>query len=794
SLFNSALFADEDLPYQQEEGCEPESAQNAEYTPTIAAKSITDETSFIKMSEETTVVPTVPISGDGDGGRIQRSASQQESSEDENAEPAIRTVRHSEYVREQLRLVEGAMPATALGTELSKNDDEHKELLTAYMRRFDFDEQPIDFALRQLFREFHLPSESQQIDRVITGFAERYHTCNPGLFFSAETVYAYAYAILLLHTDAHNPRVRNKMTKVQFTAHAKLLDDSTGDEQNEMFDEILDIIYDNVTMVKFEYAPVSGSADTLTGSRSSGDRPETRSGADQSPGISGWLRRMFAPASSVGVAAKPSLSPQDIPSKEQYSYTTVGRRRVGSISGLNGPPSSWSGSQQQLVSRPSTAHGTLSRSTTGFMDGNAESARANFAAAGTLPCGRASTTGPSASTPTLAPIKTSFSQPCGSPTSDFKGSNSPAPYTPQQSEGSLATREVLRADAARPFKSSPLAGSTARRGQVLGSPESDVLSPRDSESPDSPRNLGFSSSFVASDIVAPAQPVVESIRLKGVKSHVKRRVSLRRGRPLSGIIYQAPTVAPERQAEHSVPSSPLTPGALDGSALLRVDMAGHVTRKMERLDHGRRGFVRRWKGFWMVLSGSRLYMFRASDGGHNDSPDPTGRAAMTIQTITSLRNGVAIVDSAYKKYPHVFRILADDGSEMLVKAADDDAVAEWMARINCAAAFKSMDVERRSPILPGADQSRTLKLENRLESLDERLNAIDDRLEHSLRLFKQLASMVPLTRQGRAKTVQYAGVVRQRLKELYLDEQRLTCYKDVLELDLAIEYELAQED
>ncbi|KAJ2269024.1 hypothetical protein EV176_004750, partial [Coemansia sp. RSA 451] len=634
SLFNSALFADEDLPYQQGSR-ESETAQHAEYTPTIAAKSLPDDKPFVKMSKETTVVLTEPMAArscsdlgppdesDGNSIRAQYTESQRVYSEhgDPEAEPNTRTVRHSVYVREQLRLVEGATPATALGTELSKNDDEHKELLMAYMQRFDFDEQPIDFALRQLFREFHLPSESQQIDRVITSFAERYHECNPGLFFSAETVYAYAFAILLLHTDAHNPRVRHKMTKTQFTAHAKLLDESATDDHNEMFDEILDIIYENVTMVKFEYAPSGDSADTLVGLRSSGDRLDSRaamhvgsavleSAKDQSPGISGWLRRMFAPASSVVIAAKPRLSPQEIPSKEQYSYTAVGRRRVGSISGLNGSPYGPAGSQQLLTLRPSTAHDTFSRTSATFMSGAQESGRPELMTSATLPCGRANTSGPSASTPMLSPIKISFSQPCESPASE----DSSASYTAQQSEGFVTTHEMLRASAARPFKSSPLAGGMVGHGHVLGSPDSDCLSLREPESPDSPRVLGLSSCFTASDIATPTQPIVESIRLKGIKNHVKRRVSLRRGRPLSGIIYQASSSLPVQQTEHSSPVSPLTPSALDGSALLRVDMAGHVSRKMERLDHGRRGFVRRWKGFWMVLSGSRLYMFRSSDG------------------------------------------------------------------------------------------------------------------------------------------------------------------------------------
>ncbi|KAJ2894910.1 hypothetical protein IWW38_002445 [Coemansia aciculifera] len=183
----------------------------------------------------------------------------------------------------------------------------------------------------------------------------------------------------------------------------------------------------------------------------------------------------------------------------------------------------------------------------------------------------------------------------------------------------------------------------------------------------------------------------------------------------------------------------------------------------------------------MVLSGSRLYFFRSNDS----------QPALSIQTIVPLRAGVAIVDAAYKKYPHVFRILAGDGSQVLIKAPDDDAVAEWMARINCAAAFKTTEVERRTDGSQPESKQRVQLLEEKLAALDEDLNAIDDRLERSLRLFKQLVAMVPLTRHGRTKAVQYASATRERLKELYMSEQRLTCYKDVLELDLNIEYEIS---
>ncbi|KAJ2082456.1 hypothetical protein H4R24_001555 [Coemansia sp. RSA 988] len=912
SLYGSGLFADDDLPYQQETyAAEPvlkqqqqqhhqdedderqqeppqESHQRGGYTPTIAASSISEDKLCIPMSMETEVVPTVAAesrrtsslelsglsstssysndalrnndssvdratagSNDDIRGRPASALADEavhmgrESSELDGINPRAsavdRGVRHSVYVRDQLRKVEGSTPATKLGVELSKGGQEHKELLDAYLMRFDFCDQPVDFALRQLFREFQLPSESQQIDRIVMGFAIRYHECNPGLFYSADIVYAYTFAILLLHTDAHNPKVKQKITKSQFTTRAKLLDEPEEGQENEMFDEILDIIYDNVTMVEFEYAP-SQSAGTVSlsepgSSRGKSNTPLLPMGStlsegarDQSPGITGWLRRMFTPANATCAPAKPSLSPQDIPSKEQYSYSTVGRRRVGSIVGLGGSATAL---PSPLLSRPSTSHGTFPRSGissigASSVEGALESARADFAVSATLPCTRAHSSGQASTTLALSPIATCFDPPPASPLSATNsssgssiGNGSGASSAQSPGDSYLTTREMFRSGVARPFKSSPLAGGTIGRDVASGSPGSDVVSPRSPESPDSPRvNLGLASNFTATDLAVPSQPhIVESIRLKGVKNHVKRRISLRKGRPLSGIIYQLPLAQQEPstpQLQDQAPRIPMSPALTDSNsnALLRVDMSGRVSRKMERLDNGRRGFVRRWKDIWMVLSGSRLYLFRPSDAAHADgqgSPESAvmnqgaaSRSAMAIQTITSLRNGVAIVDAAYNKYPHVFRILADNGSEMLVKAPDDDAVAEWMARINCAAAFKTMGIERRmldessengAPTSAGSNpdsgnEPRARLLERKLETLDERLHAIDDKLERCLRLFKQLASMVPLTRQGRAKIVQHAAQSRERMKELYMSEQRLTCYKDVLELDLAIEYEL----
>jgi hypothetical protein len=55
---------------------------------------------------------------------------------------------------------------------------------------------------------FRLPGEAQKIDRLMEKFAERYVSCNPGAFKSADVCYVLAYSVIMLNTDAHNPQVR----------------------------------------------------------------------------------------------------------------------------------------------------------------------------------------------------------------------------------------------------------------------------------------------------------------------------------------------------------------------------------------------------------------------------------------------------------------------------------------------------------------------------------------------------------------------------------------------------------
>ena len=84
-----------------------------------------------------------------------------------------------------LARLEEAVSRGAVATILSKSDDEFfKNVLRSYMRGFKFFGDPIDMSIRKLLMEVELPKETQQIDRVIQSFANRYHECNPGIYAS----------------------------------------------------------------------------------------------------------------------------------------------------------------------------------------------------------------------------------------------------------------------------------------------------------------------------------------------------------------------------------------------------------------------------------------------------------------------------------------------------------------------------------------------------------------------------------------------------------------------------------
>jgi Sec7-like guanine-nucleotide exchange factor len=84
-----------------------------------------------------------------------------------------------------LEKLESTVHRKAIATILSQSADEfYATGLRKYIRGFSFFGDPMDMAIRKFLMEAELPKETQQIDRVLQAFANRYHECNPGIFAS----------------------------------------------------------------------------------------------------------------------------------------------------------------------------------------------------------------------------------------------------------------------------------------------------------------------------------------------------------------------------------------------------------------------------------------------------------------------------------------------------------------------------------------------------------------------------------------------------------------------------------
>lgn len=126
---------------------------------------------------------------------------------------------------------------------LSKSSDPFAQaVLRSYSRKFPFFGEPIDMSLRKFLLEAELPKETQQVDRVVQAFADRYHECNPGIFQSTDKAYIVAFSLMMLHTDAFNKNNKRKMQKQDYVKN------TSG--QN-VSDDILACFYDNICYTPF---------------------------------------------------------------------------------------------------------------------------------------------------------------------------------------------------------------------------------------------------------------------------------------------------------------------------------------------------------------------------------------------------------------------------------------------------------------------------------------------------------------------------------------------------------------
>ncbi|TKY90779.1 hypothetical protein EX895_000777 [Sporisorium graminicola] len=102
-----------------------------------------------------------------------------------------------------------------------------------YFANFDFSGLRLDLAFRRLCDKLFLRAETQQIDRILAAFSQRYYECNPdSIFGSADVIHSVVFSILLLNTDLHIAELQERMTRQQFVRNTLgAIAESRTDEQ-----------------------------------------------------------------------------------------------------------------------------------------------------------------------------------------------------------------------------------------------------------------------------------------------------------------------------------------------------------------------------------------------------------------------------------------------------------------------------------------------------------------------------------------------------------------------------------
>ncbi|CDK26624.1 unnamed protein product [Kuraishia capsulata CBS 1993] len=177
-------------------------------------------------------------------------------------EETILEPHEDESVEDYVERILEEYPFRKVVATLSLHDDEFKlKSLSSFLETyFDFSEEPLDLALRKFLAFNELPTETQQIDRVVQVFSERYWRCNEQACPSPDHCYVLTFSMIMLHTDKFNRNSKRKMTKIQFKNNTfrtleevnhKWFDYSNDDFCKLVTKDILDYFYDNITHTPF---------------------------------------------------------------------------------------------------------------------------------------------------------------------------------------------------------------------------------------------------------------------------------------------------------------------------------------------------------------------------------------------------------------------------------------------------------------------------------------------------------------------------------------------------------------
>ncbi|XP_060093079.1 PH and SEC7 domain-containing protein 3 isoform X2 [Heteronotia binoei] len=132
---------------------------------------------------------------------------------------------------------------------LGKNNEFSRLVAEEYLKFFDFTGMSLDLSLRTFFKAFSLIGETQERERVLVHFSNRYYQCNPNAISTQDGVHCLTCAMMLLNTDLHGHNIGKKMSCQEFIANLQGMN-----EGQDFPRELLKALYNSIKNEKLEWA------------------------------------------------------------------------------------------------------------------------------------------------------------------------------------------------------------------------------------------------------------------------------------------------------------------------------------------------------------------------------------------------------------------------------------------------------------------------------------------------------------------------------------------------------------
>nr|XP_033799682.1 PH and SEC7 domain-containing protein 1-like isoform X2 [Geotrypetes seraphini] len=131
---------------------------------------------------------------------------------------------------------------------LGKKNEFSKMVAEEYLKFFVFSGMSLDQALRTFLRELALMGETQERERVLAHFSQRYHQCNSNTISSEDEVHTLTCALMLLNTDLHGHNIGKRMSCLEFIGNLEGLNGGKDFPR-----ELLKALYSSIKNEKLQW-------------------------------------------------------------------------------------------------------------------------------------------------------------------------------------------------------------------------------------------------------------------------------------------------------------------------------------------------------------------------------------------------------------------------------------------------------------------------------------------------------------------------------------------------------------